>query len=184
MANANYCPPGTALPPGRIQSYLAEILKLSQDDVRGVGISLQATLSSTTPGTDTYRVPSDQELVITTIQGYLAFSTLNSESTAILGWLNLDPSERWFVKSQNCVVGLANQDRNLQIFDNRDQRMSAITPPVGVPMQFSLEMPFIVPAGHTLKGTFTLQDSTSAIVSGATVYGLLLTGALIPKADR
>ncbi len=182
MNAPNFCPPGL-VSGGRISSYIAEILRLSQADVRGVGIGLQATLSSTTPGTDSYRVPSDQELVITTVQGYLAFSTLNSESTAILGWLNLDPSERWFVKTQNCAVGLVNVDRNLQLFDNRDQRMSAITPPVGVPMQFSLEMPFIVPAGHNLKATFTLQDSTSAIVSGASVYGLLLTGALIPKRD-
>lgn len=173
--------PPNAMPPGKITSYLSEILKLSQADIRGVGIALQATLSSTTPASETYRVPSDQELVILSIQGYLAFSTLNTESTAILSYLNLDPSERWFVKTQNCTVALTNTDRNLPVFDNRDLRLSAISPPVGAPMNFPVEAPLIVPAGHNLRATFTLQDSTSAIVSGATVYGLLLTGALVPK---
>ncbi len=67
------------------------------------------------------------------------------------------------------------------MFDAGAAPLSAITPPVGVPLQFPLDMPNIVPAGMNLRATFTLQDTTAAVVGNATIYGLLLTGALIPR---
>lgn len=170
--------------PGRIEAYLAEILKLGPAEIHSVGIGMQATPTATAPATDTYRVPSDQDLVVFSLQGYLQFTTLNTEPTAILGYLNLDPSERWFVKAQNCNLKLENTDRNLTVFDARDIPLSAISPPVGAPMYFPPDVPYIIPAGHSLAATFTLNDSTTAIVGSASKYGILLTGALIPKRGK
>ena len=180
-----YCP--TAMPgqpPGRIVSYLREVLGISHADVRGVGLAMQAALTNTTPGTDEYSVPSDQDLVVLGIQGYLQMPTLNTEPTAILSWLNLEPSERWFVKSQNCTVQLLHKDRSLNVFDQRALPLSAITPTVGAAMWFPPEMPLIVPASHKLQATFTLTDSTTAIVGNSTNYGVLLMGALVSKRPR
>ena len=175
------CPTRSPAPGGRIKAYLAEILELSPAEIRAVGIGLEASATGTSPGTDDYKVPSDQDMVILSLQGYLQFQLLDTEPRAILGWLNLNPSERWFVKSQNCEVSLENIDRNLEVFDKRSLPMSAISPPVGAPLYFNPELPFIVPAGHTMRATFTLQDTTTAIVGAATNNGILLGGALIPK---
>lgn len=185
--NNPYCPtPGQAVPAGRIASFLQEALDLSPAVVRGVGITLSAALTtSLTQSTVKYRIPADQELIIFSIHGFLKFTTLNSETTAILTWLNLEPSERWFVKSQNCNLGLKNFDRSLDVFEGDGVvPMSAITPPVGVPMYFHPEAPCIFNAGHTLQATFTLSDTTAAIVGGSTTYGVVLTGNLIPNRNR
>ena len=180
-----YCPtPMPGRPSGRIVSYLREVLGISHAEVRGVGIGLEAALSSTTPGTDEYMVPSDQDLVVFSMQGYLRFPTLNSEPTTMLGFLNVDPSERWFMKTQNCLVQLLHKDRSLNVFDQRAIPLSAISPPVGAAMYFPPETPYIVPGGHKLQATFTLQDSTAAVVGNSTQYGILLVGALIAKGTK
>ena len=169
----------------RVRGYLEEVLGLSPADCRAVGIGLQASLSSTTPGTDTYQVPSDQDFIGFSIQGYLGFSALATEPTSgILSYLNPDPSERWFMKSQNCTVQLENTDRSYEVFDARELRLSAISPPCGSPLYFPDVAPYLVPAGHRLRATFTLQDSTTAIVGNATTYGILLGGVLIPAAKK
>jgi hypothetical protein len=175
------CPPGLAAPDaGRITSYLAEILKLSPAQVRGVTIGLEASLANTTQTTDTYKVPGDQDLVVFTIQGYLSFSAINSEPLFDT-YLKLDPSERWFLKSQNCYVDLADIDRSLKVTDARSIPMSAITPPVGQPLVFPVEAPLLFPSNHNVRATFSLIDGTAAVVGNSTKYGLMLTGALIPK---
>lgn len=176
-----YCGPGAGGVAGRIASYLQEVLMLSPAAVRGVGLGFSASLGNTTPVSYTYKVPSDQELVVFSVHGYLRFPTFNTEPSVILSFLNPDPSERWFLKSQNCLVSLTNIDRSLPIFDSQDVPLSSITPPVGAPLYFPLDAPLLVPAGHNLRATFQLQDSTAAIVGNSTVYGLMLTGALIPK---
>lgn len=181
MAN-QYCNiPGHMQPSGTIAAYLQEILKLSPAEVHPVGIALQATLTNTTPGTEQYQVPSNEELVVFSIHGYIRMVDFSSEPTAIFTFLNPDPSERWFVKTSNCNLKLENLDRSLQVYDNRDIPLGAISPPVGSPMYFPPQIPMVVPAGHKLKATFTLQDSGSDAVGGSTVYGVLLTGALVPK---
>lgn len=185
--NNPYCnPDGSGAPAaGRIASFLQEALDLSPAVVRGVGVTLSASLSNTSPGVVKYRVPGDQELVVFSIHGFIRFSSLSTEPTAILTWLNLDPSERWFVKTQNCSVGLKNVDRSLDVFEGDGTvPLSAIAPPVGSPMFFHPEAPCIFNAGHTLQATFTLNDSTSAVVGNATTYGLILTGNLIPNRNR
>lgn len=189
MSNNNpFCNPDGSpkVPAGRIASFLQEALDLSPAVVRGVGVTMSAALStSTTQSTVKYRVPADQELIVFSVHGFLKFSSLNTETTAILGWLNLDPSERWFVKTQNCNVAVKNFDRGLDMFDGDGAiPMSAITPPVGVPMFFHPEAPCIFNAGHTIQTTFTLGDTTAAIVGGTTTYGVVFTGNLIPNRDR
>lgn len=183
--NEPYCPaPVAGRPQGRIVSYLREVLGISHAQVRGVGINLEASLASGTPGTDEYMVPSDQDLVIYSIQGYLRFPTFNSEPTSMLGFLNPDPSERWFVKTQNCLVQLLHKDRSLSVYDNKSIPLSAISPPVGAAMYFPPETPYILPGSHRLAASFGLQDTTAAIVGSATFYGVLLTGALIAKGSK
>lgn len=179
--NPPFCNPGQPYSQGRIHAYIAEVLQLSPAEIRAVMNGLQGAPTATAPATDTYKVPADQDLIVLSAQGYLQFATLNSEPTAMLGWLNLDPSERWFVKAQNCNVQLENIDRSLEVMDARALPMSAITPPVGAPAYFNPELPFIVPAGHSLRATFTLNDSNTTIVGGTTTYGILLVGALIPR---
>ena len=186
--NNPYCPPpGSPAPPaGRIASFLQEALDLSPAVVRGVGVTLSAALTTTTTQASVkYRVPSDQELIVFSVHGFLKFAAISAEPTAILGWLNLDPSERWFVKTQNCNVGVKNFDRSLEMFDGDGAvPMSAITPPVGSPMFFHPEAPCIFNAGHTIQATFTLGDTTAAVVGGSTTYGVILTGNLIPNRAR
>lgn len=178
MAPSSYCPPGSQ--PQRIASYLAEVLKLSPAELRAVGISLQATLSSASPGTDNYRVPSDQDLVVFSIEGYLRMPTLATEPASV-GNSNVDHDTRVYVKTQNCLVAIENTDRSYKVYDNRDQSLAALTPPYGAPQYFPAEAPLLVPAGHNLRGTFTLQDTTVAVIGNASVYGVLLSGVLIPK---
>ena len=184
MAHPNqYCNiPGHSNPAGFIASYLQEVLKLSPADVNPVAITLQGQNLNTvaSPGTDTYTVPSDQDLVIFQIHGAVQFDALNSENTALLTWLNLDPSERVLVKSQNCNVTLENLDRRLQTFDNKSLPLSAITPPFGVPLYFPPQVPMIAPHKHRLKATFQLRDSTASILGALSDYSIILTGALIP----
>ena len=185
MARENpspYCPTpnGVQAMRGRIKAYLDEVLGTDFSMVRGVGIAMQAALASTTPGTDEYSIPSDQDLVILGIQGYLQMPSLHTEPQVVAS-ANVDPSERWFVKAQNCTVQLLHKDRSLSIFDQRALPLSAITPPVGQTMWFPPEMPIIIPGSHRLVATFTLVDSTAAIVGNSTNYGVNLIGALVAK---
>jgi len=127
-------------------------------------------------------VPADQKLVVFSAQGFLRFTALNTEPTVMLGSLNPDPSERYLVKAMNCIVQVVDSDRSSigGMFDNGEATLGSIMPPVGAPMTWPVEAPMLFESGHTLKATFTLQDSTTAIVGNNTVYGILLIGALIP----
>lgn len=176
-----YCPPAASGPRGgRVLNFLSEALKLSLAHLQAVTVPLQARLSNTTPVSDTYKVPGDMDLLVFGMVGYVLFPTLNSETTAILTYLNLDPSERIFVKAQNCLVKLENTDRQLKVTESRDVPLASITPPFGAPVQWPLEALLVAPGNNTLKATFALQDSTSAIVGNASDYGIRLDGVLVP----
>lgn len=177
---SNFCPPDMGgRQSGRIRDYLREVLGTDFKDVRGVALGLQVALTTTTTsGSDKYLVPSDQELVIFGIQGYLQMPTLNSEPQ-LVAQANVDPSERWFAKAQNCTVQLAIKERSLNIFDQRAVPMSVFTPPVGSALWFPPETPIIVSRALNLEATFSLTDTTSNIVGNSTNYGLLCFGALV-----
>lgn len=164
---------------GGIAAYLAELLQLSPAQLRGVGILLERRLSGTaTSGSDEYRVPADQDLVVFQIHSSWRSSALATEPVlnANITSLTYDGLEK--ARLGNAVVSLQNKDRNLAIFDNRSIRMSAIR---DTPMYFPANAPLLVPATHTLKADFSLQDTTAAVVGNAADYGLVLTGILIPK---
>ena len=166
----------------RAHDYLAELRKLSPADLQAVVVLLEASLSDTSAATDDFKAPGDSDLVVFGIHGYVRMPTLNTEPTAILTWLNLVPSERWLVKAQNCLVALQNTDRKHDVFEgDSDIPLSAIMSPTGFPLVFPPEAPLIIPQSEVLKATFTLQDSTSAIVGNASRYGILLTGVLVPR---
>ena len=101
----------------------------------------------------------------------------------MLTWMNLDPSERVLVKAANCIVQVENTTRNYKFFEHREATLSSLMPPMGMPLQWPVETPLPVPAKHSLKATFTLQDSASATVGASTDYGVLLSGVLVPRAN-
>lgn len=168
----------------RVRGFLAEMRGLSPKDLQAIVVTLQMTLgSATSSASQDYKVPGDSDLVILSIHGYLRFTALDSEDTTVLSFLNLDPTERWLVKSQNCVVGLSNVDRNHKFIDNNDITLSALMPPMGYPIVFPPEAPGIVPKAEILRASFALQDTDTDVVSGNTVYGLAITGVLVPRRE-
>ncbi len=167
---------------GRVVSYLKELLKLGPAQLRGVLVTLEATLSSgTMTATDTYRVPSDQDLVVYGAQGSWRSTDMATEPVIGAAFATPTPSELLFVRTGNVLAKLENVDRSLQVMENRDIPLSAITPPSGAVGQWLAEAPLLIPATHTLKATFTAQDDTAGIIGNAAKYGLVLTGILIPK---
>jgi hypothetical protein len=178
MTTPKICGPGN-----RVREYLAELLQLSPGELRPVMIPLQvALLTGTTTLSDAaYAVPSDQDLYLYSITGYVAPNAIVSEPTAHFGWLNLDPSERYLLKAMNCVVQLENTTRTYKFFEGREATLASIMPPFGTPIQFPVETPLPVNAKHSLKATFTLQDTTAAAIGASTDYGVLLSGVLVPR---
>lgn len=180
-----FCTP-TSAPGTRVRAYLAELLQISPAELRPVAIPMQvALLSGTTTLSDTnYVVAADQDLYLYSIAGYLSPNDLSAEPTAMLTWLNLEPSERYLVKAMNCAVQMENVTRNYKVFDGREAMLSSLMPPFGMPLQWPVETPFCAPAKHVLKATFTLQDTASDVVGASTDYGILLSGVLVPHANR
>lgn len=165
----------------RTKGFLREMQDLTPDDLQAIVVTLQASLSGTSPGTDTYKVPADMDLIILQMHGGLRIPAINSEPQVNLGYLNLVPSERWILKSQNCTVRVENLDRHHVFTDQNDVTLASIMPPVGYPIVFPPEAPGIIPANENMRATFTLQDSTAATVGGATFYQLIVSGVLVPR---
>lgn len=164
--------------PGGIAAYLRELLQLSPAQVRGVGILLEKRLSTTTTsGSDEYRVPADQDLVVFQIHPSFHSSALATEP-ALNPNVSLDYAGLEKARLSNCVVALQNKDRSLAIFDNRSLKLSSLR---DTPLYFPANAPLLVPATHTLKADFSLQDTTPAVVGNPADYGIVLTGCLIPK---
>lgn len=173
--------PGVPFVARRVGAWIDEIRQLDSGQVQGVTVALQATLgSATTSGTSTYKIPSNYNLAILQMHAYLRFTALNTEDQTVIGYLNLDPTERWLVKAQNCLVTLDNKDRKLKYIENFAVPLAAFMPPMGYPFVLPPEAPGIVQEDETLEATFALQDTTTDIVGNNTVYGLLLSGALVP----
>lgn len=168
----------------RVKGLLSEYRGLAPDELQAVMIQLQATLgSATTTATNDYKVPGDMDLFVLQMWAFLRFTALDAEDQTILGFLNLTPTERWLVKAQNCTVRVENVDNKNRFTENNDPNLSSMMPPMGYPVVWLPEAPMVVPKGHTVRGTFTLQDTDSDIVSGNTVYGVSLVGVLVPRDD-
>lgn len=181
----NACPPGFKSPASEagVAAYLAELLRLSPAQLRGVGIDLRKRLGAATlTGNDTYSVPSDQDLVVYGISGYWRSSALATEPALNAAvFTQMSPAEMQLARLSNVIATLENKDRNLPVFDARGVYLSAITPPLGSKLVFPVQAPLLFPATHTVKATFTLQDTTAAVVGNDADYGLILEGILIPK---
>lgn len=178
------CPPGFKSPASEagVAAYLAELLRLSPAQLRGVGIDLRKRLGATTlSGTDTYSVPSDQDLVVYGITGYYRSSALATEPVLNANFTQFSPAELQLARLSNVIATLENKDRNLPVFDARGVHLSAITPPLGSKLVFPVQAPLLFPATHTVKATFAIQDTTAAVVGNDADYGLILEGILIPK---
>lgn len=166
---------------GAIDDYAEEIRRL-YEQLYGVCVNLQVSLSATTTsGNDTYKVPSDRVLVIKAVHGYLRFTDFTNEVAlaAVLG-TNVAPTERAYVKAQNCLVELKNADRSMLWTERNNPPLATLMPRMGRPLELPKEMPFILQPTETMKASFSLQDTTAAIIGAATIYGVSLVGALIP----
>lgn len=171
--------PGKPSTVGGIASYLAELLQLSPAQLRGVAILLQKRLGTgTTSGSDEYRVPADQDLVVFQMHSSWRSVALAAEVAINAIFTAMDYSTLERARKANALVSLQNKDRNLAIFDNRAVPLSAMH---DTPMYFPANAPLLVPATHTLKADFSLQDTTAAVVGQDADYGIVLTGILIPK---
>lgn len=183
MQSPNSCPPGLAKHPSGagIADYLAELLRLSPQNLRGVDISMSARLSPLiATAQDTYSVPSDQDLVIYSISGWYRSSDLSTEAIINAIFTSFSPSELQIARMQNCSVQLENKDRNLPVWDKAAGPLSAITPPCGTPLVFPVQAPLLVPRSHTLRATFTLNSVAAAVAGNPADYGLSIGGILIP----
>lgn len=172
--------------PGRIRTYLDELRRLQPNELQAIIINMEALLSSSVLTlADTYKAPGNMDLFIFQVQGYIRFPALNAEPTTFLGFLNLTPTERFLVKAQNCAVNLQNRDRKHRYIDSGQTgagtTVATLMPPAGYPIVYPPEAPLMLPKNEILEATFALQDSTAAVVGGATRYGLTLTGVLVPR---
>jgi hypothetical protein len=165
---------------GGVVSYLQELLKLSPAQVIGVGIHIKKRLSTTTlSGSSEYKIPSDRDLVVFRIRPAWQPTDIADEvvvNSIFSGGFTYNDLER--LRMGNCRVQLLNKDRQLKVFDNEDMLLSAMK---DVPLAFDERAPLLVPATHTLQATFSLSDSTPAVVGLAADYGVILEGVLIPK---
>lgn len=166
-------------PSGGIVAYLSELLKLSPAQLIATSVLLQKRLSAaTTTGSDEYRVPADRDLVIFQAQATWRPTLIATEVAVNAIFTAFTPDDLAEVRTGNCLVQVINKDRQLKMFDARDMLMSAMRK---TPLYFPANAPMLVPATHTLQATFTLQDTTAAVVGVAADYGIALTGVLIPK---
>lgn len=165
---------------GSVVSYLKDLLRLSPAQLRGVGILLEKRLGAgTLVGSDEYRVPADQDLVV--FQMSPSFRSTSWATEAALNaavFTSMNPEQMERVRLNNVTVALTNKDRNLSVFDARAIKLGSLR---DTPMYFPANAPLLVPATHTLKADFAVQDATAAVVGNDADYGLLLTGILIPK---
>lgn len=186
----SYVQPGNLPPQARsmIDQYIAALQKLSPLDLQAVQVQLQATLSTSAlsggGSAADYKVPSQYDFIGFQMEGYIRLTALASEAaTNLFGYLNLSLTERILLKAQNCTVNLQNIDKKHTVIENNDLVLaSLLTAPCGYggPKVFPKEAPILVPAANTLRAAFALQDSTAGLVGQATVYGVTITGVLIP----
>lgn len=161
---------------------LVELQNLNFTDLQAVSITFEKALStSKLTDYDEFKIPSEEDFIGTRLQAYMRFPTLNTEPTLILGWQNPPFPERLAIKGQNCTFQLQTRDKSRAHIDNHDGTLLSILPPWGEPMQWTLEAPFKAFSNVVLRATFTLQDSTAAIVGNETIYGIRFDGFYIPK---
>jgi hypothetical protein len=157
---------------------------LNPEDATPRVVGLEATLTTTTTSdTGSYQVPADKTFLILRVMGYHRFSLPNTEAAmaAALG-TNIAPSERAYLKLQNCVFSLKDTERSeTDIVKGSAPCLAAISPMVsGMPLEFSMS-PIVIPGGNKVEATFTLKDTTALVIGASSVYGLLLTGVLLPR---
>lgn len=177
--NALSCPPGLTQPnAGAVSAYLREVLNLSTAELIAVGIQLEATLGAgTLNASDQYIVPSDRDLVIFQVQSTWRSSLISTEPVLNAN-LTIGVKDLERARLQNCIAQLRIKDRNLDVFDNGEVVMSAIS---DSPMYFPQVAPLLIPAAVKLQAIFTLQSAVAAVAGNDANYGLLLTGVAIPK---
>lgn len=150
---------------------------LTPHEFEQAAITMRTRLTtSTTSGTQTFRVRSTHVLLIKSIRGHLAFNAVTGETLAITGVGNPGVLERMQIKAMNCRMTLENQDRTIPLFaGGQDLPLSQILTNLGgKPLEF--DPPHIVLPGQTLSLATTLQDTTGAIVGGSTDYGVQVDG--------
>ncbi len=164
---------------GSIVAYLSELLQLSPAQLIATSVLLQKRLgAATTSGSDEYRVPADRDFVCFQIQTTWKPTLLATEPVVNAVMRAQSFRDLEMTRLANCLVGVQNKDRNLKFFDARDMPMNSMHE---TPLYFPAMAPLLVPATHTIKADFTLQDLTASVVGNDSDYGIALVGVLIPK---
>lgn len=157
-------------------------LPLTNETYRWVFPTLAVSLTTTTTSdVNEYKLPNTHHLLITKIQGHLAFNNPDGETLSITGLGNPSLRDRIALKAMNCRMKLINTARTgEQIFPNNDLALSTLIEAAGGgPIE--LPTPHFIHAGDTLEMTAALQDTAAAIVGGSTQYGVVVHGLLIRK---
>ena len=163
---------------------LADAADLSNDRYRPVAVPLMVSLTTTTTtGKDTYVIPGKNKFVITRVRGHISLTSILTETLSIMsgttGVGNVGFLDRLAMKAVNAKLKLQDVDATKKIFDGtNDLILASILELVGgSPLDFS-ETPFIAGQGDVIQLDVSLQQTDSAVVGGATEYGVVLEGFL------
>ena len=166
------------------------------DDRKGFGlrpISVSLTVNivnGTISAANTYKVPDNEDFLVSEMRGYLAFDDWSAE---VVGDTfldnsnngNISPRDRAYIKSSNCKISLTNNDSKLPITDGTtDLVLSSILGELGAqPMRYGGEgrPALIVPHGQTLKMLATLAKSAAKYAGATTDYGVILSGVMLSR---
>lgn len=169
------------------KQHLEDLRRLNPEDATPRIVGLEVTLG-VTPITAqaTYGVPSNFDFYIKQLRGYHRFSLLNTEAAlAVPIGTNLLPRERAYIKMQNCVWTIKDQDRTeTEINKGSAPTLATINPAVGGEVVDFSDSPMVIPAGNKILAEFTLKDTTALIEGVDSVYGIMLVGVLVPKRQR
>lgn len=163
----------------RIHALMEEIRQLSPEDYRLIEVPLMVALStSATSGTDTFRALTTHHFVIKELRGHILIRDVTSETVAVSNYGNPSYRDRIAIKANNCRVTLQNTDRSQKVFESSNNLNLGSFMRVSGGAPIVVDPPHILPAGETLEATFTLVDTTSAVVGGTSKveYGLILVG--------
>jgi hypothetical protein len=170
--------------PANFKDYFAQLQRLTPDEVIPKVVGLEVSLDGATTNSDTngFVVDKQRDFIITSIRGYVRNTSWATEvALAATVGTNVGPRDRLVIKANNCVVELRT--------DREEQKFVGGLPPVlaafmageygGAPLDLSAS-PIVVPGASVLTAKMTLKDVTAAIIGAATVYGLAVSGLLVP----
>ena len=172
-----------------LRSRIVEGRTLTPDQFRPVTISLQMTLSDTSPrGQANFTIPSNQRMLLMAFMPHIVPATMSNPLDATSGVFNVGVpavgdvlaggtvEDLIYAKAQNCRVSLGLVSQTFQLFPQYNFALSDLLAYNGESPSL-MDMPGILPQGTTIDLLASLQDTAAA--GGPTEYGIVLVGAYI-----